>query len=216
MMEINRVIEHTILKPDCSLESIRQMCDEVLQHQFLGVCVPPFFVRDASRLLNEQAKVVTVVGFPMGYSTIPAKMEEIKRALDEGADEVDAVVNICAVKSRNWVYIKNEMDNMMRAVGLKGKSMKLIVETGLLTREELRQLIPIAEDNGVQFIKTSTGVNGAGATVDDVRFLREFLHPRTKIKASGGIKTLEQAEKLVKAGADRIGTSSSIAIVSGK
>jgi deoxyribose-phosphate aldolase len=212
-MELHKIIEHTILKPDCTLESIRKVCEETLQHQFFGVCVPPFYVRDAVRFLDEQAKVVTVVGFPMGYSTIPSKVEEIKRSLDEGAYEVDAVVNICAVKNGNWSYIKNELDSMMRAVSIKGKQMKLIVETGLLTREELRKLLPIAEENEVQFIKTSTGINGGGATADDIRFLRQHLQPRTKIKASGGIKTTLQAEELVKAGADRIGSSSSVALV---
>ena len=209
-MNINKTIEHTILRPDCAIDAIRQLCDEALQHNFHGVCIPPYFVRDAVRFLNEQAKVVTVIGFPMGYATIPAKVEEIKKALDEGADEVDAVVNICAIKSDNWNYIKNELDSLMRSVSMKGKVLKLIVETGLLTRAELAQLLPIAEANDVHFIKTSTGINGRGATVDDVKFIRAHLNPKIKIKASGGIKTLEQAEKLINAGADRIGTSEAI------
>lgn len=212
-MDIHKAIEHTILKPDCMLDDIRRLCEEALQYNFYGVCVPPYFVKDAARFLNEQAKVVTVVGFPMGYSNVPAKVEEVKRALDEEADEIDAVVNICAVKSNNWNYIKNEVDSVARAVSMRGKVLKLIIETGLLTKAEMKQVIKIAEDNDVQFIKTSTGFNGDGATVEIVKFLRENLNPKVKIKASGGIKSFEMAEKLIHAGADRIGTSNGVQIV---
>jgi deoxyribose-phosphate aldolase len=120
------------------------------------------------------------------------------------------VVSIAAIKSGNWNYVKNELDSMMRSVFLKGKVLKLIVETGILTRDELSKLLPIAEQNEVHFIKTSTGFNGVGGTVEDVRFLRANLQGKTKIKASGGIKTQEQAEKLLNAGADRLGTSSGL------
>lgn len=212
-MDIHKAIEHTILKPDCTIDDIRRLCEEALQYNFYGVCVPPYFVKDAARLLNEQAKVVTVVGFPMGYSNVPAKVEEIKRALDEEADEIDAVINICAIKSNNWNYIKNELDSVARAVSMRGKVLKLIIETGLLTKAEMKQVIKIAEDNDIQFIKTSTGFNGDGATVEIVKFLRENLNPKVKIKASGGIKSFEMAEKLIHAGADRIGTSNGVQIV---
>lgn len=212
-MDIHKAIEHTILKPDCTLDDIRRLCEEAVQYNFYGVCVPPYFVKDAARFLNEQAKVVTVVGFPMGYSNVPAKVEEVKRALDEEANEIDAVVNICAIKSNNWNYIKNEVDSVARAVSMRGKVLKLIIETGLLTKAEMKQVIKIAEDNDVQFIKTSTGLNGDGATVEIVKFLRENLNPKVKIKASGGIKSFEMAEKLIQAGADRIGTSNGVQIV---
>ena len=212
-MDIHKAIEHTILKPDCTIDDIRRLCEEALQYNFYGVCVPPYFVKDAARFLNEQAKVVTVVGFPMGYSNVPAKVEEIKRALDEEADEIDAVINICAIKSNNWNYIKNELDSVARAVSMRGKVLKLIIETGLLTKAEMKQVIKIAEDNDIQFIKTSTGFNGDGATVEIVKFLRENLNPKVKIKASGGIKSFEMAEKLIHAGADRIGTSNGVQIV---
>jgi deoxyribose-phosphate aldolase len=211
-MDLHKVIEHTILKPDCTLDSIHRLCDEAVQYNFYGVCVPPYFVRDAVRFLNERVKVITVVGFPMGYSTIPSKVEEIKRALDEEAHEIDAVVNICAIKSGNWNYVKNEVDSMMRAVSMKGRIMKLILETGLLTKIEMKQVIEIAEANDVHFIKTSTGFNADGATVEVVKFLRENLKPKIKIKASGGIKSFEMAEKLLISGADRIGTSNGVQI----
>jgi deoxyribose-phosphate aldolase len=211
-MDLHKVIEHTILKPDCTLDNIHRLCDEAVQYNFYGVCVPPYFVRDAVRFLNEQAKVVTVVGFPMGYSTIPSKVEEIKRALDEDASEIDAVVNICAIKSGNWNYVKNEVDSMMRAVSMKGRIMKLIIETGLLSKNDMKQVMAIAEANDVHFIKTSTGVNADGATAEIVKFLRENLKPKIKIKASGGIKSFEMAEKLLLSGADRIGTSNGVDI----
>jgi deoxyribose-phosphate aldolase len=212
-MNINKLIEHTLLRPDAKLSEIKELCDEAILHKFYGVCVPPYFVKDAVRFLNEQAKVISVIGFPMGYSTIPAKVEEVKKALDEGANEVDAVVNLCAVKSGNWNYVKSEMDSVVRAAMMRGKIIKIIVETGLLTRDELRLLLPICEGQDVQFIKTSTGVNAAGATVDDVKFIRQNLRAGIKIKASGGIRTLDQMERLLVAGADRIGTSTGVAIV---
>jgi deoxyribose-phosphate aldolase len=212
-MMINKIIEHTILRPDSSLEDIRRLCDEAIQYQFYGVCIPPFFVKDAARFLNEQAKVITVVGFPMGYSTIPSKVEEIKRALDEEADEVDMVVNISAIKSGNWSYIKNEIDSTMRAVSMKGRIMKLIIEAALLTKDEIVEICRIAEQNEVHFIKTSTGFNADGATVDMVGFLRDTLSPKIKIKASGGIKSLDKVQSLLNAGADRVGTSNSVSIM---
>ncbi len=215
-MNIHKVIEHTLLKPDCTLKDIQALCEEALQYQFYGVCIPPYYVRDAARIMNERAKVITVVGFPMGYSTIPSKVEEIKRAIDEEADEIDAVVNICAIKSGNWNHVKSEIDSMSRAVSMRGKVFKLIIETGLLTRDEMKQVLKIAEDNGVDFIKTSTGVNADGATVEVVKFLRENLSPKVKIKASGGIKSFEMADKLIRVGANRIGTSNGIAIVTGE
>ncbi len=215
-MNIHKVIEHTLLKPDCTLKDIQALCEEALKYQFYGVCIPPYYVRDAARIMNEQAKVITVVGFPMGYSTIPSKVEEIKRAIDEEASEIDAVVNICAIKSGNWNHVKSEIDSMSRAVSMRGKVFKLIIETGLLTRDEMKQVLKIAEDNDVDFIKTSTGVNADGATVEIVRFLRENLSPKVKIKASGGIKSFEMADKLIRVGANRIGTSNGITIVTGE
>ncbi len=211
-MDFSKIIEHTILKADTTLEDVRRLCEETLQYRFFGACVPPFFVRDAVRFLNEQAKVVTVVGFPMGYAMIPSKVEDIKRALDDGADEVDAVINISALKSGNFGHVRNEVDSMVRAVSLKGKLMKLILETSLLTPDEIKKAITIAESCDVIFMKTSTGFNGGGATVENVKFLRDNMPPKIKIKASGGIKTLKDVESLLNAGADRIGTSAGVQI----
>jgi deoxyribose-phosphate aldolase len=210
---IAKTIEHTLLRNDTTANDIRNLCDEALHHDFLGVCIPPYFVKEAVRRVKEAIKVVTVVGFPMGYSTVPAKVEEIKKALDEGADEVDAVVNIAAVKSNDKQYLHNEISSMMRAVAMRGKKLKLIVEYGVLSKEDILKIMPIIEKEEVDFVKTSTGFNGTGATVEAVKFLRESCSPRIKIKASGGIKTREQVQALLTAGADRIGTSNGLQII---
>lgn len=215
MKHLAALIEHTLLKPDTTKQDIQLLCDETLLHGFYGVCVSPFHVRDAVRFLNESAKVVTVVGFPMGYSTIPAKVEEIKKAIDEGANEIDAVINIAAVKSESWSTVKTEIESMSRAVGMRGKILKLIVETSILTEAELLKIFPIIEGEGVHFVKTSTGFAREGATVKAVEFLRQNLSPAVKIKASGGIKNAAFAEQLVHAGANRIGSSASVNLVLG-
>lgn len=215
-MDWHKKIEQTILRPDTTLDDVRRLCDEALEHQFYGICIPPYYAQEGRRILNEQLKLVTVVGFPMGYSMIPSKVEEIKRALDDGADEIDAVINISAVKSGNWNHVKSEMDSMSRAVSLRGKVIKLIIETSLLTKDEILQILPIAEANNIDFIKTSTGFNGNGATEEIVTFLRKNLNPKIKIKASGGIKTFEQMQKMIEAGADRVGTSSGVDIILNK
>jgi deoxyribose-phosphate aldolase len=212
-MDWHKLIEHTLLKPETTVEDIRRLCEKAIEHQFYGVCVPPYFVQEASRLVSFPQKIITVIGFPMGYSMIPSKVEEIKRAIDDGADEIDAVINISAVKSSHWSHIKNEIDSLSRAVSLKGKMIKLILESGLLTRSEMLQIFPIAEANDVNFITTSTGYSGSGATVEVVKFLRDNLNPKIKIKASGDIKTKEQAERLLSVGADRIGTENGTQMV---
>lgn len=213
-MELTSVIDHTILRPDCSPEDIETLCEEAHKHSFAAVCVPPYFVKNAVRKLEESpVRVATVIGFPMGYACTPAKVEEVKRAIEEGADEVDVVINICAVKNKHWAYVKNDIDSIAMAAHSRGKIVKVILETGLLNEEELQQLCEICNQIGVDFVKTSTGVNGGGATLKAVRFLRKNLNDNIKIKASGGIRNQKSAQKFVDAGASRIGTSSGIEIV---
>lgn len=208
-MNLSKYIDFTLLKPDCTPDNIRQLCDSARQYQFASVCIPPFFVKQASdHLADSTVKIATVVGFPMGYSATPAKVEEIKKALDDGADEIDAVINICAVKSGNWNYVRNDIDSMTTAVHLKGKSIKIIIETGLLSEEEIQKVCELALELKPDFIKTSTGIHGEGATVHVVRFLQQQLQGKIRIKASGGIRTPEDAARLIEAGAARIGTSS--------
>lgn len=213
-MNLASFIDHTLLKADCTLEDVKRICAEAAQFQFAAVCIPPFYVSSASDLLSSStAKVATVVGFPMGYSTTPAKVEEIKKALDDGASEVDCVVNICAVKNGNWSYVRNDIDSMIMAAHLKGKSIKIILETGLLNEAQLRQLCNICLEIKPDFVKTSTGFNGEGATVEVVQLLRSLLNDQIKIKASGGIRSKADALRLLEAGAKRIGSSSSVGMM---
>jgi len=213
---IANFIEHTILKPDTSAADVRRVCEEAAKHEFVGVCVPPLFVRDARRLLDEicpKVRVVTVVGFPMGYSAIAAKSEEIKRATDDGADEIDAVVNIAAIKSGQWNHVRNDISALTLATNMRGKSLKLILECGLLTAEEIVRTCEIAAESRVVWLKTGTGFHGHPATPDMVRSLRKVVDSNIKIKAAGGIRTLAEAQALVDAGAERLGTSAGVAIV---
>ncbi len=213
-MNLAGMIDHTILKPDCTIEDIKTLCEEAITFGFPAVCVPPYFVREAVRLLKDSpVKVATVIGFPYGYSATPAKVEEIKRAIDEGVDELDGVVNICSVKEGKWNFVKNDIESMMLATHSRGKTLKVIIETGLHTQEDILKLCNICGDLKVDYVKTSTGVNAEGASVEIVRFLRENLPSDIKIKASGGIRTIEQAKALIEAGAARIGTSAGVKIV---
>ncbi len=215
MSEFSKFIEHTLLKPDTSLAEVRQLCTEALQYGFHAVCVPPLFVRDARRLLGEDSaiRVVTVVGFPMGYTAIPAKSEEIRRALDEGANDVDAVINIAAIKSENWNHVNHDIDSVARATHMRGRTLKLILECGLLTEAEIRKVCEFAREAQVNWLKTGTGFHGHPATPEMVRKLRAIAPPSMSIKASGGIKTAKDAQALLDAGADRLGTSASLAII---
>ncbi len=213
-MNLADYIDHTILRPDCSTEDIKRLCAEATQFGFATVCIPPFYVKNAYELLlNTKVKVSTVVGFPMGYAATPAKVEEIKRALDDGASEVDAVINICAVKSSNWNFVKNDIDSMVMAAHLKGKHIKIIFETGLLSETEIVNLCDICLEVKPDFVKTSTGFNGEGATLPVVHLLKQQLQDQVKIKASGGIRTQADALRFIEAGVKRIGSSSSVMIV---
>lgn len=215
MSDLSKHIEHTLLKPDSALQDVQRLCEEASKHNFLGVCIPPFFVRDARRFLGESSRVrvVTVVGFPMGYSAIAAKSEEIKRAVDDGADDIDAVLNIAAVKSNNWNHVQHDIDSVARATYVRGRTLKLILECGLLTETEIQKVCDIAREVGVKFLKTGTGFHGYPATVEMVQMIRKYAAEGTKIKAAGGIRSRETALELLAAGADRLGTSASLSII---
>jgi len=216
IMDLAQLIDHTLLKPTCTSADVEQICNEALKHKFAAVCLPPFYVKDAHHILeNSTTKVAVVVGFPNGYSAIAAKVEEIKRAIDEEVDELDVVINFCALKNGNWNYVRSEIDSLTTACHMRGKVIKVIVEAGSLTKEELLKVAAICEAAGVDFVKTSTGVNGPGASVEMVELLRSALPKSIKIKASGGIRDRKFAEELVNAGADRLGCSASLAIVGG-
>ncbi|MCS7035286.1 MAG: deoxyribose-phosphate aldolase [Saprospiraceae bacterium] len=216
MPELTEVIEHTLLKPDSTPDDIRRLCEEATEHGFFGVCVPPYYVRDAKRFLdNDEARirVSTVIGFPMGYSATVAKSEEIKRAFDDGVDEVDAVLNIAAVKSKQWIHVERDVDAIATATRLRNGISKLILECALLTDEEMQQVVEIARKTGIHFLKTGTGFLGHPATEAMVQQLKQLANGELKIKAAGGIRTRAQAEALLRAGADRLGTSASVEIV---
>jgi len=207
-MDLARFVDATILKPDTTLDDVKLLCEEAMKYGFAAVCIPPFYVKDAVKVLEGTGvNVSTVVGFPMGYSATPAKVEEIKRAIDEGAKEMDCVINIGAVKSKQWNYVRNEIDSMTLACQMRGKIIKLIIETGLLTEAEIAKVCELAADVKVDFVKTSTGINGKGASVPIIESLRKKLPATIKIKASGGIRDRKFAEELIAAGASRIGTS---------
>lgn len=214
MTNLAPYFDHTTLKPDTTVAQIGQLCNEAQEHNFASVCVPPFFVKKAVQLLKDsKVKVATVIGFPMGYSTTAAKVEEIKRAIDEGAREVDVVVNICAVKSGEWNYVRHDIERMIAATHLKGKVIKVILETGLMEDKEIEKLAEICNELSPDYVKTSTGFNGTGASVEMVSRLRSLMDKKIKLKASGGIRDRATSEAMIAAGANRLGSSSSVLIV---
>ena len=213
MISIASIIDHTLLEAGLTRGRIEQLCTEALEHQFAAICIPPYFVDFAKGLLEESdVKVSTVVGYPLGFESTGTKIEEIKRAIDMGVDELDVVIHLAAVKNKDWTFVKNDIESMTRACHMKGKVIKVILETHLLNSEELEKLCAICNAAEVDFVKTSTGRVG-GATVEVVSSLRKQLEPKIKIKASGGIRSLAEASALLDAGANRIGTSSGISLI---
>jgi deoxyribose-phosphate aldolase len=213
-MKLEKYIDHTFLKPDCSKETVIQLCNEAIEYGFVAVCLPPYWVREARQILKDTpVRIATVVGFPMGYSHTPAKIEECKRAIDEGATEIDMVINIIALKENDLNYLRNELTSATAMIHLKNAKLKVIIETGLLTDEEIIVACKLCTDMQVDYVKTSTGFNGEGATVETIKLMRKHLPTFIKIKASGGIDTKEKALAMIAAGADRIGCSKSVKIL---
>lgn len=216
MQNINRFIEHTNLKPTITGKDVDQLIKEAKEHQFVGVCVPPFWVKRASREIGKSdIQLVTVAGFPLGYNMTETKVEEIKLALRDGADEIDLVMNVSAIKD-GMPWPKIEFAKCSKLVHDEYKILKVIIETALLTEDEIVKACRLCADAGVDYVKTSTGFASAGAKEEHIKLMREVLPSNVGIKASGGIKTYEQAVTLIKAGADRLGTSSGIEIVKGQ
>lgn len=210
---ISQYIEHTLLKTEASKTDIERLCKEAIDNDFVGVCVPPYYVKLAYAALEEKKqKVITVVGFPLGYNSISAKIEESKKAIEDGADEIDMVMNVAAFKSGDLSHVKDGIESVATFCRLKAKPLKVIIETGLLDTEEIRKACEICAEVEVDYVKTSTGFNG-GAKVEDIMLMREILPQKIKIKASGGIRDRAFVEELIKAGADRIGTSAGVQIV---
>jgi deoxyribose-phosphate aldolase len=214
MEDLNIYIEHTNLKPDATHQDIIKLCEEAVEHKFYGVCVSPYYVQLAKKTIKKApVKIITVVGFPFGYNTVASKVEETKKAIIGGADEVDVVMNIAAFKSGDDATVLNDLQAVIMACHLQNKVAKVIIETALLTKEEIEKACRLCVDSEADFVKTSTGYASSGAKVEDVEFMRKILPAKVKIKAAGGIKDNATAVAMLNAGATRLGTSSSIAIM---
>jgi deoxyribose-phosphate aldolase len=213
-MNVAGYIDHTILKPVTVMNDVRKLCNEAAEYQFAAVCVPPPFVKASKNILAEtNVQVATVTGFPFGYSVARAKLAEVQQALQDGADELDIVINLTALKSGSWSYLESEMDLLVEPIHEKGRIVKVIIESGLLTDEEVLRCCEIYTRLKVDFLKTSTGYAETGATLHAVQLMRANLPSTVRIKASGGIRTYEAAMEFISAGADRIGCSAGVAIM---
>ena len=214
-MSINRFIDHTNLKPTATQEDIKLLCHEAIEYDFYSVCIAPYYLDIAQKeLKGTNVKLCTVIGFPFGYDHVATKMEAISKAINGGADELDVVVNISAVKNQDWSTVENEIDSITTMTKLKGnKVLKLILETAYLNHEELERLCNLCIKSNVDFAKTSTGYAPSGAKLEDVIFMKSILGNKVAIKASGGIKDTKFAKELIEAGATRLGTSSGIKII---
>jgi deoxyribose-phosphate aldolase len=213
-MNIATYIDHTVLKPTTTIAEVENLCAEAIQYSFAAVCVPPLFVKTARQLTTDSnVKVATVIGFPFGYSAIEAKVAEIVLAILDGVDELDMVVNISAIKNSDWQFLASEINTVMPIVRGRGKIIKVIIESGILTNEEIITCCDIYGAAGVNFMKTSTGYAEKGASIEAVQLMRLHLASSIKIKASGGIKNYNFAMELINAGANRLGCSSSVKIV---
>lgn len=207
-------IDHTVLSQTTTASDVDKLCVEASIARFAAVCVPPRFVVGAKKLLRaSNVKVATVIGFPMGYNTTSIKVREIQEAIDSGADEVDMVIDLCALKSGDWQHLKNEIEACCKPVYNSQKTIKVIVESGILTDTELIDCCKLYGNYEIGFMKTSTGFANTGASIHAVSLMRKHLPERVRIKASGGIRTCEFALDLIKAGANRIGTSAGMQIM---
>ena len=209
-----RIIDHTLLTPEAQKEQIAQLCDEARAYGFAAVCVNPSYVRMcSSRLRGSTVKVCTVIGFPLGATSSAAKAYEAAQAIDEGAQELDMVINIGMLKSGDDSFVLKDMRSVATAAKQGGALLKVILETSLLTDEEKRKVCEFAKAVGADFVKTSTGFADGGATVADIQLMRSVVGPSMGVKASGGIRTSRQARSMILAGATRIGCSLSVQIV---
>ena len=210
--ELAAFIDHTLLKPESTSAMVEQLCKEAIQHHFYSVCVLPVFVAQAAGLLKgSDVKVCTVIGFPLGATETRVKEVETEVAVEQGADEVDMVLNIGLLKSAELVKLKDDIATVIGAA--KGNTVKVILETCLLTDEEKRQACKICVEAGADFVKTSTGFSTSGATIEDVRLMRETVGSDIGVKASGGVRDYQTACAMIDAGASRLGTSSGMVIV---
>ncbi len=215
MKNLANYIDHTLLKADASLDDVKKLCLEAKEYGFYSVCINSSFIKDAKEFLKESdVKVCTVVGFPLGACNSSTKAYEAKTAIEDGADEIDMVINVGLVKSKDFKKVKEDIEVVFKACN--GTLLKVILETALLSEDELRKVSAICKEIGVDFIKTSTGFSTRGASLEDVLIMKECVGDDVKIKASGGIRDYETAVKMIEAGANRLGVSAGVAIVKGE
>ncbi len=211
--EMLRYVDHTQLKPFATWEDIEKLCEEAIAYHTASVCVPPAYIRRIHDRFGEQINICTVVGFPLGYSVTEAKVAEVVKALEDGAGEIDMVVNISDVKNHLYDKVEAEIRTLKEACG--GHILKVIIETCFLTKEEKIAMCKAVTKAGADFIKTSTGFGTGGAAMEDILLFKEHIGPEVKIKAAGGVKTREDLEAFLNAGCERIGTSSAVGILNG-
>lgn len=213
-MEIKEILskcDHTLLTQTATWDEIKAICDDGIKYQTASVCIPPCYVKRASEYANGRVKICTVIGFPNGYNTTAVKEFETKDAIANGADEIDMVINIGELKAGNYDYVENEIRTLKNACG--EKILKVIIETCLLTDEEKVKMCELVTKAGADFIKTSTGFSKAGATFADIELFAKHVGKNVRMKAAGGISSIEDAEKFVELGASRLGTSRIVKIV---
>lgn len=211
-MNYNKMIDHTVLKADTSLETVKRICDEAMEYNFASVCINPCHVAYCADYLKESdVNVCTVIGFPLGANTSAVKAFETKDAIANGADEIDMVMNIGALKDKNYDLVRDDIKAVVDAAN--GTLVKVILETCLLTKEEIQKACQLCVEAKADFVKTSTGFSTRGATIEDVRIMKEAVNGKAKVKAAGGVRTPEDMVKIVAAGADRIGTSAGCSLV---
>ena len=212
-MELNKYIDHTNLKAYATNDDIKKLCDDAIKYKFASVCVNPYYVSYASEYLKDtNIDVCAVIGFPLGMNKMITKEYEAIAAIEDGATEIDMVINIGALKDKKYEYIKEEIENIRDAID--GKVLKVIIETCYLTEEEIIKMTEICNETFVNFIKTSTGFGTRGASLEDINIINKYKNEVLEIKASGGIKTLKEANDFIEAGVNRIGTSQSVQIMS--
>ena len=211
--EIMRHVDHTQLKAFATWEDIKKLCDEAVEYQTASVCIPPCYIQRVKEAYGEQINICTVVGFPLGYSVTEAKIAETKKALEDGASEIDMVINISDVKNGDYAAVEKEIAALKEVVG--DKILKVIIETCYLTEEEKIAMCKAVTAAGADYIKTSTGFGTAGATISDIRLFKENIGEHVKMKAAGGVKTVEDLEAFLQEGCDRIGTRSAVKLIQG-
>jgi deoxyribose-phosphate aldolase len=213
-MDVARYIDHTVLKPTATRADIEKLCSEAKDAGFAAVCLPPYWIADVRNLLQgSDVKIATVIGFPFGYNSISSKLKDVEDAITASVDELDIVINLLAVKNSDWDYIAHEINSCVELIHSRGKLVKIIVESGVLSDEELINCCKLVNAGGADFIKTSTGYADHGASTHAVQLMRQQLPEGISIKASGGIRTFAFAKELIDAGASRIGCSASLTIL---